>query len=220
MKKVIVLMLILVMAAFTFTACNDNAKASATTKNDATNKPVATATVEPTPTTEPTETPEPTPTPVPETVREQAISGVIFTDYEQVDTFGAGAGGDPMQADTSDIAVKFTTTKPLVGLKMSCPSWSDDIGSMICRIYAWDTDYETTVSKPALDVCSLTDYPDNADVPVVYPAALEIGTYLVTLSEGEDGVGLWSAELKEGYTFFLDGEEADYAYKITLLYAK
>ena len=113
------------------------------------------------------------------------------------------------------IGAKFTVDFIMTDIIISCPSWSDDIGTMVFKIYKWDTDYETTAAgDPILiDTETFVDYPDNDMVEVIFPEEIEPGTYLWELSEGKDGVGLWAfntpgaegLEFYKNQTLFTDG---------------
>lgn len=108
------------------------------------------------------------------------------------------------------IGAKFTAEFTMTSIELSCPSWSDDIGSMVFRLYKWDSDYAATVAgTPVLaDYETLVDYPDNAMMEVEFGADIEPGTYLWELGEGKAGVGMWAFKThgEEGLEFFKNGE--------------
>ena len=108
------------------------------------------------------------------------------------------------------IGAKFTAEFTITDIDLSCPSWSDDIGTMVFRMYKWDTDYATTkAGDPVVeDYDTLVDYPDNAMMNLEFGKEIEPGTYLWELSEGKDGVGMWAFKThgEEGLEFFKNGE--------------
>lgn len=108
------------------------------------------------------------------------------------------------------IGAKFTAEFIITDISISCPSWSDDIGSMIFKIFKWDTDYATTVAgEPVfIDTETFVDYPDNSMMEVSFEPEIEPGTYLWELSEGKDGVGVWAFKThgEEGLEFYRNGE--------------
>ena len=110
----------------------------------------------------------------------------------------------------TSIGVKFTAEFIMTGIALECPSWSDDVGTMVFKIYKWDTDYATTVAgAPVLvDAETFVDYPDNATVEVMFSPEIEPGTYLWEFSEGKDGVGIWASKTHgaDGLEFFKNGE--------------
>ncbi|MCL1792404.1 MAG: hypothetical protein FWG34_00890 [Oscillospiraceae bacterium] len=164
----------------------------------------------------PTETnPPPTTDPGPKK-KSRDIAFADTSDESERHAVKVGEGGG-----YKSIGVKFTAEFTITDIDLSCPSWSDDIGTMVFRLYKWDTDYATTVAgTPVLvDEETLVDYPDNAMMSLDFGIEIEPGTYLWELSEGKDGVGMWSFKTpgEDGLEFFRNGEKvSDEAYNGTL----
>lgn len=110
----------------------------------------------------------------------------------------------------TSIGAKFTADFIITDITIECPSWSDDVGSMVFKIYTWNTDYATTVAGTAVftDTTSFVDYSDNDFVSVTFNPEIEPGTYLWELSDGKGGVGVWAFKThgEEGLEFYKNGE--------------
>ena len=101
----------------------------------------------------------------------------------------------------SDLATHFKVEEGFIEeITVSCPSWSDDVGSLTFKLYRWDTDYETTIAKDPVYSETFEDYSDNSDLTLTCKTAdsrgAEAGEYLFYIGDGVDannsGVGIWS----------------------------
>lgn len=101
-------------------------------------------------------------------------------------------------------------------LALSCPSWSDNIGSMTLTVYKWSGDYETSKAGTPVAKQTYVDYNDNQWL-LIAPASGEYfpkGEYLWTLTDPVQDVGIWKAfdENMECTYFvesFLNGQHLD-----------
>ncbi len=105
-----------------------------------------------------------------------------------------------MGASTS-VAAHIASEGILESVSANCPSWSDNVGSLTMKFYAWNTDYETTIAGQALVAETFVDYEDNAMLEMdltddFAEGGLPAGEYLWVLGDGEDagksGVGIWA----------------------------
>ena len=132
-------------------------------------------------------------------------------DQEAVSANGAGIS----------IAMYFSTDLTLYSISFECPSWSDDIGQMTLELYAWDTDYETTIAGTPLlfETDLFTDYSDNETIELDLPEGMfGPGEYLYAFRDGKDGVGMWkSKDSVEGVQSYFKGNPVAGVYK-TYLY--
>ena len=110
---------------------------------------------------------------------------------------------NPMSVLTknSDLATRFKVDEGFIEeITVSCPSWSDNVGSLTFKLYRWDTDYETTIAKDPLYSETFVDYDDNSDLTLTCKTdssrGAEAGEYLLFVGDGVDeggsGVGIWS----------------------------
>ena len=159
-------------------------------------------------TLEPTDPPATDPPPTTDPGPKKRIRSIEFadsSDESERNPVKVGEGGG-----YQTIGAKFTAEFTITDMEISCPSWSDDIGTMIFKLYKWDTDYATTVAGTSVfvDTDTFVDYPDNAMMEVDFGMDIEPGTYLWELSEGKDGVGVWAYRThgEEGLEFFKNGE--------------
>jgi len=195
MRKILFMVLVLSLV-FSLAACGDKAE------NDAASDAVEETTPEPTDAS--TTAAPPTTEPGPKKVNKW-IEFSDDSDSSERNAVKVGDGGGH-----KSIGVKFTADFIITGISLSCPSWSDDIGTMVFKIYSWDTDYETTTSKDPVfvDTETFVDYPDNSMMEVMFGDEIPAGTYLWELSEGKDGVGVWASKThgSEGLVFYKNGE--------------
>lgn len=168
---------------------DDKAANAADTSGTSGEKPTEADTDEPT-----------TPEPVPRKINKWVTFAETDVPGDQNPVRVGDGGGFP------SIGAKFTAEFIMTDMWISCPSWSDNVGSMVFKIYKWDTDYDTTVAgTPVLvDTETFVDYDDNATVELVFDPEIEPGTYLWELSEGKGGVGLWAFKThgQEGLEFY------------------
>ena len=105
-----------------------------------------------------------------------------------------------MAADAS-VAAHIASEGIIESVSANCPSWSDNVGSLTMKFYAWNTDYETTLAGEALVAETFVDYEDNATLEMdltddFAEGGLPAGEYLWILcdgvDEGKSGVGIWA----------------------------
>lgn len=141
--------------------------------------------------------------------------------YNYIDFYDSTAGDHTpfsLLAEGSSIGMHFNVAEGfLEDFSITCPSWSDNVGSLTMRIYKWNTDYATSVAGTPVKEETFVDYEDNAVLTMVFnedgAKGLEAGEYLVTLGDGVDaggsGVGLWyygPAEDPAIINYFANGE--------------
>ncbi len=182
MKRILAMLLAALMLCLVFVACDEE---------PAPEQPSAVPTTEE-PTTEEPTTEEPTtddgePDPV---------------DY-YVDVW-EGDSQTPQAIDAKHKGVGITITIPEGGylneVSVPCPSYSDNIGTLRLKVYAWDTDFDTTVAKDPIQVDEYVDFDDNSDLIAYYDeGVVGSGTFLILLCDAEDasgsGVGVWTGSV-------------------------
>ena len=95
------------------------------------------------------------------------------------------------------LAQSFEFQEEFVCVSIYCPSWNSTRESFTLSIYAWDTDYGTTVSaEPAASV-RFENYRDNswlkiyADEAQTGSVKFPAGKYLWVMSDGTANSGIW-----------------------------
>ncbi len=84
---------------------------------------------------------------------------------------------------------------PFTEIRLYCPSWGNNIGTMTLTFYQWQGDYNTTVNSNPIGKEKFVDYKDNGWLKHrasqgAYPA----GEYLWVLSDPVETVGIWLME--------------------------
>ena len=86
-------------------------------------------------------------------------------------------------------------------ITVSCPSWNDNLGSLTFKLFAWNTDYATTIAAEPLYSETFVDYDDNTDLTISFKTEDSLGAaageYLFWVGDGVDegksgGIGTWS----------------------------
>ncbi len=106
-----------------------------------------------------------------------------------------------LMGEGTSVAAHIAAEGIVESVAANCPSWSDNVGSLTMKFYAWNTDYETTVAGECLVAETFVDYEDNATLEMdltddFAEGGLPAGEYLWVLCDGEDagksGVGIWA----------------------------
>ena len=111
---------------------------------------------------------------------------------------------------------RFTAEGSFSALDVFAFNWQNQTGSLTLELYAWDTDYATTLSGTAIASQVFTDYPNNSALKLVFPAVQE-GDYLWVLKNPAGKVGVWStANSTHPNTAYMNGAAVtgDYASRI------
>lgn len=125
-----------------------------------------------------------------------------------VSTFTEDGNRTPISllAKDSSVAAHIASEGILESVSANCPSWSDDVGSLTMKFYAWNTDYATTIAGECLVAETFIDYADNATLEMdltddFAEGGLPAGEYLWVLCDGVDegnsGVGIWAQAMPE-----------------------
>lgn len=132
--------------------------------------------------------------------------------YEEKDD----GGHDPRSISDSPgstVGAKFTAAGNWIDISLTCPSWSDNVGTMTFAVYNWNTDFETTVAAEPIYTTQFVDYIDNDTLVVEFEGeGLPAGTYLWLLKDGTGGVGIWSKNAPDDtdIEIFYNGKTASF----------
>ncbi len=182
MRKKGMIICLLLCAALTillvFSACGEEKQndPSPTSAVGASSSPQVTKTPDrskETPEQAPTKEPTPAaPTPEVEIVSQDPVAADFFNDAVLAARYAHSVG--------SSIAIQFYATAPFDSLELTCPSWSDSIGTIVFDLYPWKGSYDGSLGEAAATQ-EFVDYPDNA-VNVMTLEELPAGEYILYLS--------------------------------------
>ena len=183
MKRILAIVLAALMLCCVLVACDKDGKTEETTaaKTEA-------------PTTEAPTTEEPT---TEEATTDDGMEDV-FIDAWNTEKDNQNA----QKIDANHKGVGLAVTVPeggyLSNVSVLAPSYGDDIGSLTIKIYAWNTDYETTVAGQTVFEEKFEDFPDNSDLfSALEDGKVGAGRYLILVCDGVDageGVGVWTGK--------------------------
>lgn len=117
----------------------------------------------------------------------QEMYSHVDTTVRDVPISGSGTAGE-----------KFKAVWPFTSIEVNTPSYGDNQGNLTLTLYAWNTDYATTVAGTPLAAKTFVDFDDNAWLSLTFPEKAA-GDYLWLLSGGTNGVGVWQTS---GNNFF------------------
>lgn len=190
MKRILALILAAMMMVCVFVACDDEPTPEQPTAPQTTEAPTEAPTTE-APTEEPTE----------DDGEPELIDVYIDVWEENAQT--------PQAIASNHKGVGICITIPEGGylseVSASCPSYSDDLGSLTLKVYAWNTDYETTTAAEPLFSEQFVDFADNSNLISFFEEGqIGSGTFLIVLCDGDDpegqGVGVWmDSVIKDEY---------------------
>ena len=96
------------------------------------------------------------------------------------------------------IAITIPEGGYLYDASVLAPSYGDDIGSLTIKVFAWNTDYETTVAGQPVFTEQFVDFADNSDLFSIFEEGqIGPGRYLILVCDGVDegdGVGVWTGK--------------------------
>lgn len=138
--------------------------------------------------------------------------------YQYIDFYQEkdDGGHDPRSISDvpgSTLGAKFTAAGNWTDISLTCPSWSDNVGTMTFAVYNWKTDFDTTVAGEPVYTTQFVDYIDNDTLLVEFEGdGLPPGTYLWLLKDGKDGVGIWSKNAPDDpeIVIFYNGKVANF----------
>lgn len=137
-------------------------------------------------------------------------------------SFNSGASDSARSAaavgSDDQYGCRFWATAPFDSLAVSCPSYSDNIGSLTFTLYRWDTGFIQTVNGEALCSETFVDFGDNATLVFDFDE-LQPGQYMLVLSGGKSGVGVWMFSESETGTFiYNNGLESEGVFTMEISY--
>ena len=150
----------------------------------------------------------------------------------RVSISGKSAGAQPM-SDMDVVAMQMVLTADVLAISTNVPSYSNNTGSVTMALFAFDTDYDTSLLSAPLAEHTFVDFEDSATLAFLYDEAdpLPAGEYLLVLYDMKDptptanggtdtGIGMWIHAAFEGQRAYLNGSYlADVTYSLSVVYA-
>lgn len=150
-------------------------------------------------------TPTPTPTPTP-TARP-------FTNL-----YDPGSHSAVQLTGSNTAGEQFTAANSFDILEVCCPSWSNNTGNLTLKLFAWNTNYATSVGGTALASQEFVNFTDNAWLRLTFTAR-PAGTYVWQLSNPVETVGVWKADGSANPSVaFLNGSTTSGDYESRIYY--
>ena len=124
-------------------------------------------------------------------------------------------GNTPVDLKSGDFAVRVTVPKGYVLSSVTgigSPTWTNTNGDSdaAAKIYAWDTDYATTVNGDVLATATIINHQDNADAKFAFDNHVNGDLLIVFSATNEGKFGFWSGEDKGVATeAFRNGESSN-----------
>lgn len=117
------------------------------------------------------------------------------------------------------LSCRFGATAPFDRVVLSCPSWSDNVGTLTFRFYAWQGTHDATVAQAPLAEKTFVDYNDNSELGLEVDC--EAGEYLIELIDGDGGVGVWAfTDTATGTWLYQNGVEMEGVFSMTIHYTE
>ncbi|MCQ2431929.1 MAG: hypothetical protein MJ175_04920 [Clostridia bacterium] len=127
-------------------------------------------------------------------------------------------GRGAMQVTTGALSCRFSATATFDELDVSCPSYSDDEGDITFYLYRWMGSYAASAANDPIAKETYEDFPDNATLEFEFPEQ-EPGEYILTLSDGTGGVGVWAfTESASGTYLYVDNYETPGVFTMDIHY--
>lgn len=121
-------------------------------------------------------------------------------------------------AATDVVGLQVNLTADVLTLTTNVPSYSNNTGSLTMALFAFDTDYDTTLLEAPLAEYTFVDFPDGGHLSFHFPEnnPLPAGEYLVLFYDMHDdtptadggalpGIGLWQKKAFEGQRTYING---------------
>ena len=118
-------------------------------------------------------------------------------------------------------AQKFSATEPFYAIQVVCPNWASTNSSLTLSLYQWKSDYNSTVSSPAISSVPFVNYNDNQNLSISNENKFPAGDYLWALSNPSGSAGVWKKSgIINGVTNYLNGEIVTGNYTAWMLISK
>lgn len=111
---------------------------------------------------------------------------------------------------TGELAQAFVAPYDFIGVEICSPSWTGKNAGFRMRLFAWNTDYATSVAGAVLGEASIVNYADNSWPQLIMTAAVPAGNYLLVTDKGVSGTGACGHWGWNNSNFFVSPNTAAY----------
>lgn len=151
------------------------------------------------PTAEPTQKPTPEPVPTVEPGKETYAEGIKDPEKGIRYSFRPQKGTPTHIMIQQSLATQFFATTTFNKIEVECPSYNDNLGTIVMELYKWMGSYELTLDKesnPPVATKEFVDYTDNALLAIDFEEPLVDGEYLLYLTtpDPSEQVGVWATQ--------------------------
>lgn len=199
MKRILAIILAALMLCCVFVACDNGSEnpSGETTKADKTEATTEKETTKKETTEEPT-TEEPT--------TDDGMPDLVESYVDVWNDEDTTHSAQKITAENQGIGVAITIPEGgcLYEAAVQAPSYSDNIGNLTIKIYAWNTDYATTVAAEPVYAEEFVDFADNSTLTCEFEEGqIGAGRYLIVACDAVDagaetdsnkGVGVWTGK--------------------------
>ena len=199
MKRILAMLLAALMLCLVFVACDEEPAPEQPSAFSTTEEPTPEE-----PTTEEPTTEEPT--------TDDGIPDLTDSYVDVWDDMNTSQTAQQINETHKGVGVAVTIPEGgyLYEVSVPAPSWGDNIGNLTVKIFAWNTDYDTTVAAEHVYAEEFVDFQDNGNLVCEFDEGeIPAGRYLILVCDGVDasgtGVGVWlgkpykAADLPEEY---------------------
>ncbi len=89
----------------------------------------------------------------------------------------------------ASLSQTFEVSTPIYGVGIQSPSWSGNGAGYRMRLYAWNSDFDTTLGEPVLAEKTFENYPDNGWNQIELTSPQPAGQYLLHTDQPVFGTG-------------------------------
>ncbi len=143
-------------------------------------------------------------------------AGVIESATDTDVSICGGTTGAKQMQKSEVAAMQFVLTADALSVSTSVPSYSNDTGSVTMALFAFHTDYDTTLLSSPIAEHTFVNFKDNASLTFQFSKSdpLPAGEYILLLYDMYDdtpgessdaGIGVWLKTPHEGQRAYLNG---------------
>ncbi len=134
-------------------------------------------------------------------------------------SINGGDNGHQQVSNMDVVAMQVVLTAPALAVATDVPSYSNNTGSVTMALFAFDTDYDTSLLSAPLAEHTFVNFKDGANLTFTFPESnpLPAGEYIIVLYNMNDptptadggaagtGIGLWVKTPHDGQRTYMNG---------------
>ncbi len=141
----------------------------------------------------------------------------VFADGSVVNVHSSSGTGRSAQSVGGDYGIRLGMNGAFTEVAVSMPTWSTSDSAATLSLYAWDTNYDTTILADPLVTQRFDPLRDNAYNKLTFDA-LPAGEYFLRIHDVRGQVGVWVQDYSDNGSFvYTNGSESrkDWDMKVT-----